>query len=121
MAVVVVVLDSVTSIFSGFVFLTYITSMSSRLGQPVEEFTELRGDRQCVIICHYYSILLWVASSLLSFSLSLLSLGYSDLSSSLDGQKDHGEILFLIHRTYDLELSSSLLSRCQAFFFTLFF
>ena len=58
-----------------------------------------------------------VASSLLSFSLSSLSLVYWDLPCSEDGQDNRADV-FSIHRTWDLELSSSL---CQAFLFTISF
>ena len=68
--------------------------------------------------CLWYSssMPLWlVVSSLLSFSLSSLRLGYLDLPCSSDGPS--GEILS-VHRACDLELSSSL---CETFFFSLFF
>ena len=64
------------------------------------------------------SIPLWTASSPPSFSLSSLSLRYSDIPCSWGGQENPGGEILSIHRTCHLELSFSL---CQAFVFTLSF
>ena len=74
------------------------------------------------LLPHYFwyssFIPLWVASSLLSFPLSLFSLGYSDFPCPKGVQKDSwGEILS-VYWTCRLEISSFL---CQARRFTLLF
>ena len=74
-----------------------------------------------ILRCLWYRsfIPLRVASSLLSLSFSLLSIGYSDTPCSWYRQEDPGGETLSIHRACDLELSFPPL--CQTFFFTLFF